>query len=229
MAKLLVPDDLWAAIEPLLPRERPKPKGGRPRLSDRAALTGILFVLKSGLPWEMLPAEMGCGSGMSCWRRLRDWHEAGVWAALHRPLLERLQAAGQIDWRRAALDSCSIAAKKGGTEVGPNPADRGKPGTKRHLVTDARGTSLDLMLSGANRHDSRMLAPTIDAVSPLWGGHRGRPRRRPRKLHADKAYDHRRCRQEGRARSITPRLARRGIERSSHLGRHRWIVERTFA
>ena len=66
MAKPLVPDDLWAAIEPLLPRERPKPKGGRPRLPDRAALTGILFVLKSGLPWEMLPAEMGCGSGMSC-------------------------------------------------------------------------------------------------------------------------------------------------------------------
>ena len=74
MSKLLVSDDLWAAIAPLLPPELPKPKGGRPRLADRAALTGILFVLKSGLPWEMLPAEMGCGSGMSCWRRLRDWH-----------------------------------------------------------------------------------------------------------------------------------------------------------
>ena len=70
--------------------------GGRPRLSDRAALTGILFVLRSGLPWEMLPAEMGCGSGMSCWRRVRDWHEAGVWASLHQVLLERLHVAGQI-------------------------------------------------------------------------------------------------------------------------------------
>ena len=105
MAKLLVSDDLWAAIAPLLPPEPPKPKGGRPRLPDRAALTGILFVLKTGLPWEYLPAEMGCGSGMSCWRRLRDWHEAGVWAELHRVLLERLHSAGQIDWRRAALDS----------------------------------------------------------------------------------------------------------------------------
>ena len=113
MAKSLVPDDLWAAIAPLLPIEPPKPKGGRPRLSDRAALTGILFVLKSGLPWEMLPAEMGCGSGMSCWRRLRDWHEAGVWAALHRVLLERLHRAGEIDWRRAALDSASVPAKRG--------------------------------------------------------------------------------------------------------------------
>ena len=96
---------------PLLPSEPVKPKGGRPRLPDRAALIGILFVLKSGLPWEMLPAEMGCGSGMSCWRRLHDWHEAGVWTALHRVLLERLQAAGQIDWRRAALASASILVK----------------------------------------------------------------------------------------------------------------------
>ena len=112
MAKPLVSDDLWAAIEPLLPPERPKPKGGRPRLADRAALTGIVFVLVSGIPWERLPAEMGCGCGMSCWRRLRDWQAAGVWAALHRLLLERLQAAGQIDWRRAALDSASVLAKR---------------------------------------------------------------------------------------------------------------------
>src|SRR5213083_1110650 len=79
MARELLPDALWAEIQPLLPPEPPKPKGGRPRLPDRAALTGILFVLHSGIPWEMLPQEMGCGSGMTCWRRLRDWHEAGVW------------------------------------------------------------------------------------------------------------------------------------------------------
>jgi transposase len=119
MAKALVSDDLWAAIAPLLPPEPPKPKGGRPRLPDRAALTGILFVFKSGLPWEMLPAEMGCGSGMSCWRRLRDWQEAGVWAALHRVLLERLHAAGQLDWSRAALDSASVPAKRGARRPAP--------------------------------------------------------------------------------------------------------------
>lgn len=112
MARPLVPDDLWAAIAPLLPPARPKPKGGRPPIPDRAALTGIVFVLKTGLPWEYLPAEMGCGSGMSCWRRLRDWQAAGVWAALHRVLLERLHGAGQIDWRRAALDSASVPAKR---------------------------------------------------------------------------------------------------------------------
>ena len=86
MAKPLVSGDLWSAIAPLLPPERPKPIGGRPRLADWAALTGILFVLISGIPWERLPADMGCGSGMTCWRRLRDWQAAGVWAALHRLL-----------------------------------------------------------------------------------------------------------------------------------------------
>ncbi len=114
MARPLLPDDLWTAIAPLLPPHPPRPKGGRPRVDDRAALTGILFVLRSGIPWEMLPAEMKCGCGMSCWRRLRDWQAAGVWRRLHRVLLERLHAAGEIDWSRASVDSASVPAKKGG-------------------------------------------------------------------------------------------------------------------
>lgn len=113
MAKELVTDELWETIAPLLPSELPKPQGGRPRINDRAALTGIVFVLKSGIPWEMLPKEMGCGSGMTCWRRLNEWHEAGVWERLHRVLLDRLGEADQIDWERASLDSASIPAKRG--------------------------------------------------------------------------------------------------------------------
>ena len=113
MAKQLVSDELWAAIEPLLPPEPPKPRGGRPRLDDRKALTGILFVLKSGIPWEMLPQEMGCGSGMTCWRRLRDWQQAGVWTKLHQLLLDRLGEADQIDWERASLDSATVPAPGG--------------------------------------------------------------------------------------------------------------------
>ena len=113
MANPLVTDELWTLVEPLLPKQPPKPKGGRPRVNDRAALTGILFVLKTGIPWEMLPQEMGCGSGMTCWRRLKEWHKAGVWEGLHRALLDRLGEAGRIDWSRASLDSASVAAPGG--------------------------------------------------------------------------------------------------------------------
>ena len=113
MAKELVTDELWEIIEPLLPPEPPKPEGGRPRVDDRAALSGIIFVLKSGIPWEMLPQEMGCGSGVTCWRRLREWQQAGVWERLHRVLLDRLGQADQIEWERACLDSASIPAKRG--------------------------------------------------------------------------------------------------------------------
>jgi transposase len=117
-ATSLVSDDLWAVVAPLLPLEPPKPKGGRPRVPDRACLTGIIFVLKSGIPWEMLPYELGCGSGMTCWRRRRDWQAAGVWERLQRVLLDRLGEADRIDWSRASLDSASVPAKRGATASG---------------------------------------------------------------------------------------------------------------
>ncbi len=131
MAKPLVSDELWALVAPLLPPEPPKPKGGRPRVPDRACLTGIIFVLKTGIQWELLPQEMGCGSGMTCWRRLRDWQAAGVWDALHHALLDRLGEADRIDWSRVSLDSASIPAKRGATspdrtrQIGANPAPSG--------------------------------------------------------------------------------------------------------
>ena len=113
MTRPLVSDELWAAVVPLLPEEPPKPKGGRPRCDDRRALEGIVFVLRSGVGWERLPREaFGC-TGMTCWRRLRDWHAAGVLGALHRVLLERLAAANELDWSRASIDSASIPAKGG--------------------------------------------------------------------------------------------------------------------
>ena len=115
MAKPLLPDDLWTAIEPLLPPPPPRKTGaGRPRIPDRDALRGVLFVLRTGIPWEYLPREMGCGSGMTCWRRLRDWNEAGVWARLHAVLLKRLAEAGAINWDRASVDSATVPAPKGG-------------------------------------------------------------------------------------------------------------------
>jgi transposase len=118
MSKPLLTDELWAVIAPLLPPEPAKPKGGRPRLSDRATLTGILFVLRTGIPWEMLPQELGCGSGMTCWRRLRDWQAAGVWQRIHQTLLNRLGERDRIDWSRASLDAASVPAKRGASTPG---------------------------------------------------------------------------------------------------------------
>jgi transposase len=120
MAKPLVSDELWARVEPLLPRvERRYRYPGRKRVPDRRALAGILFVLKTGIPWEDLPQEMGCGSGMTCWRRLRDWNEAGVWERLHQVLLDELQDAGQLDWSRAVVDSSHVRAKGGAPRRAP--------------------------------------------------------------------------------------------------------------
>jgi transposase len=123
MSKQIVDDELWERIGPLLPR--PKRRRfrypGRKPIEDRKALTGILFVLKTGIPWEYLPQEMGCGCGMTCWRRLRDWHKAGVWRKLHEVLLAGLHAADQIDWSRAIVDSASVRAVGGGGENRPKP------------------------------------------------------------------------------------------------------------
>src|SRR5215218_6787578 len=117
MAEQLVPDEVWAAIEPLLPAKPPHPKGGRPWIEDRAVLGGIIYVLRAGVPWRLLPArELGCGSGVTCWRRLRDWQAAGVWEALHHRLLDWLGDDGQVDWSRAAIDSVSVRARRGGVD-----------------------------------------------------------------------------------------------------------------
>ena len=116
MAKQLLDDDLWNLIEPILPppkRRRFRFPGRKP-ISHRQALDGILFVLKTGIPWEYLPLEMGCGSGMTCWRRLRDWQRRGVWQRLHGLLLNKLREADKIDWSRAVVDSTSVRAVFGG-------------------------------------------------------------------------------------------------------------------
>ena len=111
----MVDDGFWELVEPLLLPEAGKPRGGRRRVPDRAALEGIVYVLRSGIPWRMLPEEFGC-SGVTCWRRLRDWQEAGVWHRLRCLLLEKLRCLGLLDWSRASVDSASVPAKKGGED-----------------------------------------------------------------------------------------------------------------
>src|SRR5262249_50402719 len=227
MAKPLLPDELWDTIKPVLPP--PKPRRfrypGRKPVHDRKALTGILFVLKTGIPWEDLPVEMGCGSGMTCWRRLEAWNRAGVWRQLHQVLLAKLQGAGKIDWSRAAVDS-SFARAFGGVEgSGPNPTDRGKPGVKHHAVVDAHGIPLEVDATPANVPEINELLGLMDSIGPV-AGKPGHPRQRPEELYGDRAYDSEPHREELRARGIEPRLAERGTAHGSGLGGFRWGVER---
>lgn len=116
MSRELVSDELWELIEPILPppRRRRRRYPGRKPFDRRKVLTGILFVLRSGIPWEMLPQEMGCGSGMTCWRYLRNWQRKGVWQRIHTLLLAKLRQANSIDWSRAVVDSASVRAVFGG-------------------------------------------------------------------------------------------------------------------
>jgi len=131
MPQELLSDELWKDLEHLLPEDKsPGPRGGRPRIPARQSLQGILFVLKSGIPWEMLPKQLGCGSGMSCWRRLRDWQEAGIWEKIHRVLLARLQKAGKINWNHAVVDGSNVRALFGGSKRAPIPRIRPKKGAK---------------------------------------------------------------------------------------------------
>ena len=226
-----VSDDLWEAILPLLPPEPNRQQGGPPRVPHRAALGGILFILRHGLRWGDLPQELGFGSGVTCWRRLRQWQALGIWAELHQAILNWLGDLDAIDWSRASVDSISVRAKRGGEHTGPNPTDRGKRGSKYHFLVDRHGMPLAVQLTAANVHDSKLLESLVDAVQPIRRpmGEAGRPRKRPAKLHADKGYDFGSTRRALRQRGITPRIARRGIESSQRLGQHRWVVERTQA
>lgn len=113
VAREILPDALWSLVEPLIPVDPPRPRGGRPRVAARDALRGILFVLRTGIQWRELPLEMGCGSGVTCWRRLRDWQAAGVWDRLFAVVLAELHARGRVDWHRAVLDSSQVQAKRG--------------------------------------------------------------------------------------------------------------------
>jgi transposase len=120
MSKPLVPDELWAKVEPLLPPDPPAGSMGRPPVPNRACLTGILFVLKTGLGWEDLPQEMHCGCGMTCWRRLRDWNKAGVWQRLHEILLAELRGADELELAAMIADASYIRAFLGART--PDPA-----------------------------------------------------------------------------------------------------------
>ncbi|WP_405018052.1 IS5 family transposase [Kitasatospora sp. NBC_00070] len=223
----MVDDELWALIGPVLPPWPERSPGPRP-VDDRLCLQGILFVLFTGITWQQLPPELGFGSGQTCWRRLCRWTEAGVFDQVHRILLAELNAAGRIDWTRACVDASHVRAKKGGAGVGPSPVDRGKSGSKHHLICDGNGTPLKVITTGGNVPDITQTLALVDGVPPV-AGRPGRPRKRPKSLLGDKGYDSRHVRRELTCRRILPVISRRGEPDIRGLGRLRYVVEQTFA
>src|SRR5947209_18281812 len=228
--KVLVSDALWERIEPLLPSRPPRRLRfpGRKPLDYRKILTGILFVLKTGIAWDDLPADLGCGCGKTCRHYLQVWHQAGVWQRLHALLLAELNGADQMDWSRALIDASFAKAPEGGEATGPNPTDRGQSGSKHHVWTDAQGIPLAATVTAANVNE---VTPVFDVLThmPPVGGKPGSRRQKPERLQGDTGYDSEPVRQWLRWLGITPILGKRGREHGSGLGVYRWFVERTIA
>jgi transposase len=185
-------------------------------------------VLKTGINGEDLPAAMGCGRGMTCWRRLRDGTAADVWPRRHARLLAEWESADKIDWSRAAVDASHVRARGGAEQTGPSPVDRRKTGSKHHRVTAGGGLPLAATVTAGNVPDNNEMDHVGDAVPPV-PGKPGHPRRRPEALDADRGDDSDPHRERLRDRGIRPRIARRGAEHGSGLGVFRWPVERTLS
>ncbi|MFI5959777.1 IS5 family transposase [Cryptosporangium sp. NPDC051539] len=228
LALRLVPDELWEIVAPLIPPVAVRPQGGGSRrVSDRAVFTAVVYVLTAGCAWRHLPSQFGV-TVPTAHRRFQEWTDAGLWRRLHEAVLDRLGAAGELDWSRVIVDAASVRAKKGGGLTGPNPVDRGKPGSKLHVLVERTGLPLSVAVSAANTWDGEAIAPLVRGI-PAVRSRRGPRRRRPGKLHADKAYDAADLRRFLRDRGIGVRIARKGVESSQRLGRHRWIVESAIA
>src|ERR1051325_4759586 len=228
--KPLVSDALWERLQPLLP---PHPKRrfrfpGRKPLDHRMILTGILFVLKTGIAWDDLPAELGCGCGKTCRHYLQLWHQAGVWLKLHALLLAELNGADQIDWERALIDASFAKAPEGGEDTGPNPTDRSKSGSKHHVLTDAQGIPLNATVTAANVNEVTQVLDVL-VNKPAVGGKPGPKRELPERLQGDTGYAWERVRVLLRWLGITPLLGKRRREHGSGLGKFRWFVERTIS
>ena len=193
MSRIVLTEQQWAFIQPLLPQPA---RTGRPRANDRRTLEGILYILITGCRWQDLPREYGAPT--TVWRRLKRWGEAGVWERIWRAALSALDQQGQLDWSMALLDGSFAPAKKGGEKVGTTK--KGK-GTTWLLVVDGNGLPLGFHLDSAKVAEVRLAEQTLDTIRVARP--RGRPKRRPQKLVADRGYD---------SSAFRAALRRRGIE-----------------
>ena len=228
MADACMPEKFYELAVPLLPAERGVGKqGGRPPISHRVALKVIWFVLVTGCRWKDVPEEMGC-CGETARTRLQTWERAGIWSELHLLFLTMLHHEKQLHLETAIIDTTYVRAFGGGDATGPSPVDRCKKGTKYTLLVDRNGVPLVVRAVAANRSDHKEIMPAIEAF-PVVHGRPGRPRKHPDMLFADAGFDSEPTRELLRWLGIEPYIRYRRTEHGSHLGRVRWVVERTVS
>ena len=222
-----MPDWLWERIEPLLPWPPLHPLGcHRPRVRNRDAMDAILLVLRTGMQWNALNATGICSSS-SAHRRFQEWVQAGVFHEIWRRGLVEYDMVVGIDWAWLAVDGGMGKAPLGGAKTGPNPTDRAKGGRNVRFSTEARGVPIGVAHDGANRHDSKLLEPTLDSV-PI---ERPEPSdERPQALCLDRGYDYPWVHELAEERGFKPHMRTRGDEIRLKLQTpgwraRRWVVE----
>jgi transposase len=223
-----MPERFYEFAQPLLPAERePGPAGGRRPKGHHTVLKVIWFVLVTGCRWKDVPREMGC-CGETARTRLQTWERAGIWSQIHHLLLTMLNHEKQLHLETAIVDTTQVRAFGGGEATGPSPVDRRKKGTKYTLMVDRGGVPLVMRAVAANRSDHLEILPTVVSF-PAIGGRPGHPLTHPHKLYADAGFDSEATRRILRWLGIEPHIRHRDEEHGSHLGRVRWVVERTIS
>ena len=223
-----MPEEFYELVIDHLPEQRaPGPQGGRRPTDHHTVLKVIWFVLVTGCRWRDVPLELGC-CGETARTRLREWEEAGIWQTIHELFLRLLRQQDKLDTRIAIIDSTQVRAFGGGEKTGPSPVDRRKKGTKYTLLVDRHGVPLVMRSAPANMSDHRQILSTTVAF-PQVGGKPGRPKTHPDKLYADAGYDSDTTRCILRWLGITPFIRKRNSSHGSHLGKIRWVVERTIS
>jgi transposase len=225
-----IPDDLWNEMKPLLPPGKRHPLGcHNPRVDDRKAMDAIFFVLRTGCQWAALD-ETGICKHSSAHRRFLEWTEAGVFRELWRRGLLAYDEFSGINWDWQSMDGAMTKAPLGGEDVGPNPTDRAKKGTKRSILTDGAGVPIGIVVAGANRVDFKMARETILSI-PI-----DRPRATrstPQGMCLDKGYDFDEIRSLLHEFRFTPHIRARGEEAkaitSPGMKARRWVVERAHS
>ncbi len=228
MADARMPEEFYESVIDLLPEESiPGLKGGRPPIPHRIVLKVIWFVLTTGCRWKDVPLELGC-CGETARTRLQEWEVTGIWDQVHHLFLTLLRKNNKLDMDVAIIDSTQVRAFGGGDKTGPSPVDRRKKGTKHTLMVDINGVPLFIRSNSANTSDQKEILPTV-VNFPEIGGKPGRPKTHPKDLYADAGYDCDATREVLKFIGINPHIRKRKSPHGSHLGKIRWVVERTIS